>query len=160
MLYLGFKLVHIAAVILFLGNIITGLFWKLHADRTRNPQIIAHTFEGIISSDRWFTLPSIVVIIVGGVGAALMGQIPILGTGWILWSIVLFSVSGLAFSFRVAPLQAKLAALARASTGNEPFDWTNYHAVSRVWELWGLFALLTPVAVVVLMVLKPDLPAF
>jgi uncharacterized membrane protein len=55
MFYLGLKLFHIAAVILFLGNIITGLYWKAHADRTRNPQVIAHTFEGIICSDRWFT---------------------------------------------------------------------------------------------------------
>ncbi len=160
MLYLVFKLIHIAAVILFLGNIITGLFWKMHADRTRNPQVIAHTFEGIIRSDRWFTLPSIVVIILGGLGAAIVGRIPILGTGWILWSIVLFSLSGLAFSFRVVPLQAKLAALAGASAGNEQFDWTRYHAWSRAWELWGLFALLTPVAAVVFMVLKPALPAF
>jgi len=160
MLYLVFKLVHIAAVILFLGNIITGLFWKMHADRTRNPLVIAHTFEGIIRSDRWFTLPSIVVIIVGGFGAAIVGRIPILGTGWILWSIVLFSLSGLAFSFQVAPLQAKLAALARASAGNGELDWTRYHALSRAWETWGLFALLTPMAAVVLMVLKPALPAF
>ncbi len=138
MLYLGFKLVHIAAVILFLGNIITGLFWKMHADRTRSPQVIAHTFEGIIRSDRWFTLPSIIVILIGGFASAIVGRIPILGTGWILWSIVLFTLSGLAFSFRVAPLQAKLATLARTSGGDEQFDWTRYHTLSRAWERWGL----------------------
>src|SRR5687768_12726355 len=107
MIYLSFKLLHIAAVILFLGNIITGLFWKAHADRTRDPRVIAHTFLGIIRSDRWFTLPGIVAILIGGFGAAIVGRIPILGTGWILWSIVLFSLSGLAFSFRVAPLQTQ-----------------------------------------------------
>ena len=159
MFYLGLKLFHIAAVILFLGNIITGLFWKAHADRTRNPQVIAHTFEGIIRSDRWFTLPGIVAIILGGFGAALVGRIPILGTGWIMWSIVLFILSGLAFSFRVAPLQTQLAALARAGVQHEQFDWVRYHALSREWEGWGLVALLTPVAAVVLMVLKPNLPA-
>lgn len=30
------KLIHVAAVIIFLGNIITGLFWKAHADRTKD----------------------------------------------------------------------------------------------------------------------------
>ena len=159
-MYLGLKLFHIAAVILFLGNIITGLFWKAHADRTGNPQVIAHTFEGIIRSDRWFTIPGAVAIILGGLGAAIVGGIPILSTGWILWSIVLFSLSGLAFSFRVAPAQTKLAVLARAGMESGQLDLVRYHALSRSWEVWGLFALLTPVAAVALMVFKPVLPAF
>ena len=160
MLYLSFKLIHIAATILFLGNIITGLFWKAHADRTRDPHVIAHTFAGIIRSDRWFTIPGVIAILIAGFGAAIVAQIPILGTGWILWSIVLFSLSGLAFSFRVAPLQTQLATLAQAGVASGQFDWARYHSLSRTWELWGLFALLTPVAAVVLMVLKPTLPAF
>jgi len=41
-----------------------------------------------------------------------LGSIPILGTGWIRWSIVLFSISGLAFMFCLAPLHARLADLA------------------------------------------------
>ena len=159
MLYLIFKFFHIAAVILFLGNIITGLFWKAHADRTRDPRVIEHTLVGIIRSDRWFTIPGVVAILIGGFGAAIVAQIPILGTGWILWSIVLFSLSGLAFSLRVAPLQTQLATLARAGVESGQFDWARYHSLSRTWELWGLFALLTPVAAVVLMVLKPTLPA-
>jgi uncharacterized membrane protein len=160
MFYLILKFVHIAAVVLFLGNIITGLFWKAHADHTRDPRVIAHTFVGIIRSDRWFTIPGVVVILIAGFGAAIVGRISILGTGWILWSIVLFSLSGLAFSFQVAPLQTKLAALAQAGVESGEFDWARYHSLSRSWELWGLFALLTPVAAVVLMVLKPHLPAF
>jgi uncharacterized membrane protein len=160
MVYLSLKLFHIAAVILFLGNIITGLFWKAHADRTRDPRVIAHTFEGIIRSDRWFTIPGVIAILIGGFAAAIVGQIPILGTGWILWSIVLFSLSGLAFSFRVAPLQTQLALLAQAGIESRQLDWARYHTLSRAWELWGFFALITPVAAVVLMVLKPALPAF
>jgi uncharacterized membrane protein len=160
MFYLIFKFLHIAAVILFLGNIITGLFWKAHADRTRDPRMIEHTFIGIIRSDRWLTIPGVVVILIAGFGAAIVGRIPILGTGWILWSIVLFSLSGLAFSLRVAPLQVQLATLAQAGVKSGEFDWDRYDSLSRTWELWGLFALLTPVAAVVLMVVKPNLPAF
>jgi len=159
-MYLGFKLLHVIAVILFLGNIITGLFWKSHADRTGDPRIIANALQGIIRSDRLFTIPGVIVILLGGFGAAIVGQIPILGTGWILWSLVLFTISGLAFTFRVAPLQVKLAALARASSETGQFDRTRYHAWSRQWEFWGLVALLTPAAAVALMVLKPALPAF
>jgi uncharacterized membrane protein len=120
---------------------------------------MAHTLAGIIRSDRWFTVPGVVVITLGGIAAALQGGIPILGTGWIPWSIALFSLSGLAFSLRVAPLQAKLAALAKAGAEDGQMDWVQYHAFSRAWELWGLLATLTPLAAVVLMVLKPALPA-
>jgi uncharacterized membrane protein len=156
-MYLWLKLLHLVAVVAFLGNITTGLFWKLHADRTRDPRIIAHTFDGIIRSDRWFTIPGVVLILVGGIGAAIVGGFPLLGTGWILWSIILFTVSGLAFVLRVAPLQSQLRALAQAGAGQGTFDWARYHRLARVWELWGAVALVTPVAALVLMVVKPSL---
>jgi uncharacterized membrane protein len=159
MLYLILKLLHIIAVIAFLGNITTGLFWKFHADRASDPKIIAHAFEGIIRSDRWFTIPGVVVIVLAGVGAAIIGRFPILGTGWILWSIVLFSISGIAFSSKVAPLQIRILNLARAGMETNQMDWDLYRALSRAWEFWGLAALLTPVVAVILMVLKPSLPA-
>lgn len=156
-MYLTLKLLHVAAVIIFLGNITTGLFWKAHADRTRDPRIIAHACDGIIRSDRLFTLPGVMLILVAGFAAAGVGGFPILGTGWILWSLVLFAVSGLAFMFRVAPLQRRLRALAREGSAEGEFDWERYHALSRQWELWGAVALLTPVAALVLMVLKPSI---
>jgi len=157
--YLILKLLHVIAVILFLGNIITGLFWKFHADRTRDPKIIVHAFEGIIRADRWFNIPGVVVIILAGGGAAIIGHFPILGTGWILWSTILFSISGLAFAWKVAPLQVRIVNLARAAIGTDQMDWDLYHSLSRAWEFWGLVAVLTPVAAVILMVLKPNLPA-
>ncbi|MGH9260817.1 MAG: DUF2269 family protein, partial [Acidimicrobiales bacterium] len=143
-MYLWLKLLHIAAVILFLGNIITGLFWKLHADRARDARILAHTFDGIIRSDRWFTIPGVVLIVAGGVAAAIVGRMPLLGTGWILWSIVLFTISGVVFVLRVAPLQVELRALAQAGAEQGSFDWARYHRLARTWEIWGAVALVTP----------------
>jgi len=159
MTYLLFKLIHVVAVILFLGNIITGLFWKFHADGTRDPKVIAHAFEGIIRADRWFTIPGVIAIVATGAGAAIWGRFPILGTGWIFWSTVLFIISGIAFTWKVAPLQVRIVNLARAGMETKQMDWVLYHRLSRAWEVWGLVALLTPVAAVVLMVLKPNLPA-
>jgi uncharacterized membrane protein len=157
--YLLLKVVHVAAVVLFLGNIITGMFWKLQADPTDDPRIIAHTFRTIRRSDRWFTIPGVILILLAGSAAALVGRFPILATGWILWSIVLFGVSGLAFSLRVAPLQVRLEELARSATDSGRWDRRAYHALARRWELWGLLATLTPLAAMVLMIVKPALPA-
>ena len=157
MFYLWLKLAHVAAVIVFLGNVTTGLFWHAHAARTRDPRILAHTMAGIIRSDRLFTIPGVVGIVVAGIGAAVTGRYPILATGWILWTIILFSVSGLAFVLRVTPLQHQLLALADAGVRAGSFDYAGYHQMARRWEFWGAVALLTPVAGLFLMILKPRL---
>ena len=155
-MYLILKSVHVLAVALFLGNIITGVFWRFHAHRSRDPKFIGLTFEGISRSDRFFTIPGVLLLIVTGVWAAMEGGLPLLRTGWILWSLVLFALSGLVFSVWLGPLQRQIAALARASA---PFDWTRYEALVRRWDFWGVVATLTPLGALVLMVLKPQLPA-
>ena len=153
-MYQLLQVVHVFAVILFMGNIITGLFWKFHADGTRDPAIVAHTLRGLIRADRWFTIPCVVVITVAGILAAVQAGLPLLRTGWILWSIVAFTLSGVAFAWKVAPLQKELL---RLSEGSGDLDWKVYRAKSLQWELWGLFATLTPAAAVVLMVWKPNI---
>lgn len=154
-MYLWLKLLHLTAVIAFLGNVTTGLFWHKHAERTRDPKLLAHTMDGIIRSDRLFTIPGVIVITVAGFAAAILKGLPILGTPWILWTIVLFSLSGIAFSYRVAPLQKQLHATAREGAETGAFEFARYHALAQRWEGWGAFALLTPLAGLVLMVLKP-----
>ena len=155
-MYLGLKLIHILAVVLFLGNITTGIFWKANADRSRNPVIIANMLEGIIQADRLFTMPPVLLLLLGGIGAAIAGHFPILRTGWIFWSIVLFTISGIAFMTQVAPLQKKMLALVRGS--GDTLDWPAYRKLSHAWELWGAVALITPALAAVLMVMKPAIP--
>ena len=158
MAYLLLKLLHIASVVVFLGNILTGLFWAAHAHRTRDFALIASTFEGIIRSDRIFTTPGVIGILVSGIAAAILAELPLLGTGWIFWPIVLFTLSGAAFGMRVAPLQRRLAALTRGSE-NTAKSWESYEALYRRWERWGLVAIATPAIALVIMVLKPAIPA-
>jgi uncharacterized membrane protein len=153
-MYLALKLLHVVAVIIFLGNITTGLFWHAHAARTRDPKLIAHTMDGIIRSDRWFTLPGVVGIIAAGVFLAIYGHFPLLRTPWILWTLVLFAISGIVFGARVAPLQRELKSIAENGMKGT-FDYERYRALALRWEVWGAIALLAPVAGLALMVLKP-----
>ncbi len=157
MTYLAWKLVHVVSVIVFLGNITTGLFWAAHAHKTRDFRLIGSTFEGIVRSDRWFTIPGVVGIVVAGVAMAIEGNIPIWSTGWILWPVVLFVISGIAFGIWVAPLQNKIVKMVR-DTQSADDSWDAYHRLYRRWEIWGLVAILTPAAALVIMVLKPSLP--
>src|SRR6267378_458877 len=71
--YTYFKLIHVVAVMLFLGNIITGLFWMRIAVNTKDVKIISHTIKGIITADKYFTVPGVFIIIFGGLMAAIYG---------------------------------------------------------------------------------------
>ena len=150
MTYLIIKLIHVLFVIIFLGNITIGLFWKMIAEKSKDPEKIAFAFKGIIKADRYFTMPGVVGITLFGIGLAMHAGYPLLGTGWILWSIILFTISGSAFMAKLVPLQKKLAALA---SDKENFNWDEYHKHSKQWDIWGYVALLAPWIATVLMVI-------
>ena len=152
MAYLYIKLVHVLFVIIFLGNITIGLFWKMLAEKSKDPAKIAFAYKGIIKADKYFTMPGVIGITLFGFGLAIHLGYPILGTGWVLWSIILFTISGIAFMAKLVPLQKKLAALA---SDKENFNWDEYHKLAKQWDLWGYVALLTPWIATVLMVIKP-----
>lgn len=124
------------------------------AVKTKDLKIIHHTMNGIIMADRYFTIPGVIIITVGGFMAAIYGHFPILRTGWILWSIILFSISGLAFAFKVAPLQRKIYKLTLVAKNSADFDWINFRKIYLAWDIWGLIAVLTPLAAFVMMTLK------
>ena len=154
MLYLALKSLHVLGVVLFLGNVITGAFWKRQADRTADLKVRAQVLAGIIRSDQVFTLPTVAVIFGTGVWAALLVHFPILGTLWIVAGLALFLLSGLVFAIKVGPLQKKLLANVEAGmSGN--WDRAAYEALSRSWLAWGWVAIGAPLVVVFLMVFKP-----
>ena len=154
-MYLVLKLLHVSAVVMFLGNIITGLFWHAHAARTRDPRLLHHAMDGILRSDAWFTNPAAATIAITGVLTAMVGHLPILRTHWIAGGLGLFIVSGIVFVARVTPLQKQLRDLARAGVQTGTFDHPRYEALAHKWELWGAIAVLLPLAAFALMILKP-----
>ena len=158
-MYLWLKLLHVLAVIVFVGNITVGVLWKAIADRRRDPAIAAHTMAGIILGDRVFTIPAIVLLLIAGVGTAQLEHLPILGTGWILWAIAFFIIAGIAFG-PLSRTQRTILQVAREGAASGTMDWTRYERLSATWNLLGTIALVAPLVAVALMVLKPDLPAF
>jgi uncharacterized membrane protein len=152
-MYLALKLVHLAGVVLFLGNITVGVFWKRFSDASRTLAVMAFTMDAIIRADRIFTIPGIVLLLAGGLGAAFVANIPILSTGWILWGLIAFILSGVAFA-PLSRVQRQLSAAAHAGR------LADYERLSKGWDLWGGIALILPIVAFVLMILKPALPAF
>lgn len=154
-MYLILKTIHVLSVVLFLGNIITGLFWKAHADGTRDPKLQAHALAGVIRSDGWFTIPSVIVIIASGVTLASIAGLPILGTDWIAASLAAFGLSGILFAAILAPLQRRLLNEALAARPGGEWPSRDYRRMSRIWEAIGLVAIALPLAALALMVFKP-----
>ena len=149
--YMLYKLLHLIAVMMFLGNIILGLFWMHIAVKTKDIKIIHHTIYGIIKADKLFTIPGVVIITIGGVMAAMAGNFPILKTGWIVWSIIMFIISGMAFIGKVGPLQKKMLEL---TMSQEKFTWAEFYKLFKAWDVWGIIALITPLIAFVMMILK------
>ncbi len=61
---------HLFGVVLLVGNVIVTLVWKLGADRTGEPSVIAFGQRLVTLTDWWFTLGGVVLILIGGFGAA------------------------------------------------------------------------------------------
>ncbi len=85
---------------------------------------------------------------------AVIGQFPMLSTGWILWPIILFILSGAVYGVTLSPLQKRIHAFAVNGLEQESFDWTAFNKLYRSWEIWGAVATLLPVIASVMMVMK------
>lgn len=158
-MYLILKFVHVLAVMIFVGNISVGILWHTIGDSTRDPRIIAHTVKGILLADKIFTIPAIIVLLIAGIGTAEAGHLSILGTGWILWSIILFIISGIAFG-PVSRSQRRMLAVAQTALTSGVMNWEDYDRFARTWNVAGTIALVAPLVAVLFMVIKPLLPAF
>ena len=152
MAYLIWKLLHVIAAIIFIGNITIAPFWKAAADRSKDRIKIADTMKNIIRADMVFTMPSVTVLIVFGFGAQMTFGYPI-ETPWILWGLIMVVVSGVVFMTKVVPLQKKMYSLA---SDENKFNWEEYRKLSKEWNIWGSIATIAPYIALVLMVLKPS----
>lgn len=77
----------------------------------------------------------------------------VLSQPWILWSYVLFGISGALWMLVLVPLQIKQARVLRTSeTGAIPNE---YHRLAKLWSLTGTIPTLIPLPAIYLMVSRP-----
>lgn len=150
-LILILKLVHVITAILFIGNITVAVLWKSLADKSKDRLRITFTFEGIIKSDRIFTMPAVTLLIITGFGISGLLKLSTIETGWILWSIILIIISGAVYMAKVVPTQKKILELSKEVS---KFNWEEYNKLSNQWNVWGSIATIAPYAALVLMVIK------
>ena len=151
--YLVFKTVHLVGVVLFLGNIIVTGWWKVMADRTGEPRIIAFAQRQVTLTDWVFTLGGVALVIVGGAGNAAWHGMAVNTTPWLRTGMLLFTTSGLIWAAILVPLQVKLGRIAKGLATAEAIP-AEYWRLERLWLRFGILATLLPLAVIPVMVFK------
>ncbi len=147
------KSLHLLGVVLFLGNIVVTAVWKVTADRTARPAVIAHAQRLVTVTDWTLTLPGAVLILFSGYAMA-GGREALLSGGWLTTGWLLFITSGLLWLLVLIPIQVKQSRLARGFRDQEPIP-ARYWRLAALWSVVGTVATLLPLANLYLMVFKP-----
>lgn len=152
MIYDIAKFLHVTGVVMLMGNITVTAIWKFFADRDGRPEILSYAQKLVTYTDWSMTVWGVVLIMGGGYFMAVSAGFP-LGQGWLLWSQVLFVLSGLIWLLVIVPIQVKQARLAKAFAPGDAGQ--AYRSLSRRWLAWGLVSTVPLVAATWLMVVKP-----
>jgi len=153
MAYDLWKTLHLLGVVLLVGNVTVTSIWKLFADRTRDPRIIAFAQRLVTITDWFFTFWGIILLLAGGFGAAWVAGIDPFGADWLIWSELQFVAAGAIWLGVLVPIQRRQARLARgfAADGEIPAE---YWRLGRRWIIWGLIATLPLVGAIHSMIAK------
>ncbi len=147
------KSIHLLGVIIFLGNIIVTAVWKMLADRTKSPIVVAYAQRLVTITDFCFTAVGALLIYLSGYLLASdfggIGAVYWLTSGW--W---LFIVSGVIWVLILIPLQVKQAKLAKNFATKEDIP-KRYWTLSKYWAIFGVIATILPLANLYFMVFKP-----
>ncbi len=155
-LYLLLKTLHVIGATVLFGTGAGIAFFMLMAHRSGDARAIAHTAGTVVIADTLFTATAVVLQPITGAWLAHIAGFPIMH-GWLALSLILYGVTGL-FWLPVVWIQLKLRDLARAAVRDgTPLPSLYY----RLWSLWfaaGFPAFLAVLAIIWLMVAKPDIP--
>jgi len=151
--YLWLKTLHVLGAVLFLGNIVVTGWWKVMADRTRDPRVVAFAQRQVTLTDWVFTAGGVALVLASGLGNAYLHGISIPQHPWLAWGLALFTASGVIWVAILIPVQIRQERLAGgfASAGPIPEE---YWRLCRLWNFWGVVATILPLSVLYFMVFK------
>lgn len=152
--YLIWKALHLVGVIVLLGNIIVTAWWKIMADRTKNPSVIAFAQRQVTLTDFVFTAPAALLIIVAGDAMAYGFMSNTWSIRWLIWGRGLFFAAGIIWLTVLIPTQIRQARLARTFDDSRPVP-EEYWRLSSRWRLFGALAVVLPLLNIYWMVFKP-----
>lgn len=149
---------HVIGAAVLLGTGAGIAFFMVVAHRTGKPALIAHVAGTVVLADTLFTATAVVVQPITGTALA-WGLGWSLTEGWIVWSLVLYAVTG-AFWLPVVWIQIRLRDMAREAEATGTDLPPRYHRLWRIWFAFGFPAFAAVMGIVWLMLARPDIPAW
>ena len=155
MTFLLLKFVHVIGAIVLLGTGAGIAFFMLSAHLSRDVAHIARTAAIVVTADFLFTATAVLAQPVTGVLLAQEAGLP-LSESWIVWSLALYGIAG-AFWLPVVWMQMRMRDLAREATRNETPLPSAYFRLFRMWFAFGFPGFGATLAIVWIMIAKPNL---
>lgn len=156
--YFILKFLHVIGATVLLGTGAGIAFFMLLAHRAGNAATVAAVARIVVIADYLFTATAVVVQpITGWLLMDLLGYR--LDEGWIVLSLALYVVTG-AFWLPVVWMQSRMRDLARAAAqAGEPLP-PAYHRLFRTWFVFGFPAFTAVMAILWLMITRPQITLF
>ncbi len=145
----------VLGVVLFLGNIIVTAAWKVLADRTKSPPVVAYAQRLVTVTDVAFTATGAVLIFISGQMLADDFGGVFSGPTWLTLGWALFVASGVIWAVILIPIQVMQARLAKSFRDARAIPERYWH-LSTLWTVFGAVATALPLVNLYLMTFKPD----
>ncbi|MFZ2099359.1 MAG: DUF2269 domain-containing protein [Oricola sp.] len=146
---------HVIGACVLLGTGAGIAFFMVMAVRTGKPALIAHVAATVVIADALFTATAVIAQPVTGYLLALKVGWP-LTQGWVALSLVLYVVTGV-FWLPVVWIQIRLRDLARQAAVEGAALPDAFHRLYRIWFACGFPAFAAVIAIVWLMLARPDI---
>lgn len=150
--YLLVKVVHIIAVMLFVGNMFVSGWWKYRANATKDLEIIRFSVREIINTDWIFSSVAGMTVLFTGITLAFIANIP-LTTLWVLISIAMWLLSTLLWAVIMLPIQVWQKQYLVGKTAYKELG-DIYWKQDNKWMVTGILAMVSPIIAMIFMVTK------
>lgn len=152
--YAWHKALHVIGAVVFVGNILTQAVWLGGAQATKSAAAVRGAYAALETTDRLFMGPGMFLLVANG---ALLAQTwgGIQRWSWMLAALVLFGLFGVV-SGPLMWVQIKSLRVLK-TTPDEKLLEAMAVASGKSLPVWLVPMLLLPLAIVVLMVVKPRL---
>ncbi|GHG76370.1 DUF2269 domain-containing protein [Comamonas sp. JC664] len=147
------KLLHLVAVVVFLGDIVVTAVWRLMADRTREPRVMAYALRLVQVTDKYLLVPSVFALALTGMARAHLQGISLWAHPALAAGQVSFMLCGVVWQLTLRPIQARQLAMAE-SMGEADASFDEYLLLTRKWFWWGILAMALAFGSMALMTLR------
>ncbi|MBY5572320.1 DUF2269 domain-containing protein [Rhizobium leguminosarum] len=153
MIYFVLKFLHIIGASVLLGTGAGIAFFMLVAHRSGNAMAVAAVARIVVIADFVFTTTAVIVQPITGIALAWNVGYS-LWERWIVWSIVLYLVTG-AFWLPVVWMQMEMRNIATEAAANGKPLPARYHRLFWTWFYFGFPAFAAVLAIIWLMITRP-----